>query len=212
MELQPRVLVAVPYHPSKAYCLDKLFISLNRLTYPNKEIVIRQDTGEYGRKNAVKEQREFFRQLALQNNFDYLYFHGADTIPPADVIERLLSPNYPIVGGVYWTRAKADTCHAIASIEGCETEEKDMVLMPCDNDPYPYEEVTISGLDCMLIRKDVLDRVGWLGWAVTDDDWPYCGILRNLGYSILLDRTVQCEHWQDQCGYSHAGKFYEKSK
>lgn len=209
----PRVLVAVPYHEAKRYCLSQLYDSLNRLTYKNKEVVIRHDPGEFGRKNAVKEQREFFRLLALENKFDYLYFFGADTIPPDNVIEQLLSHNLPIVAGVYFMRRHDNANHAIAAIEGWETDEKDKVLLPeCHAEEFRLVEVTTTGLDAVLIRRDVLERVGWMEWGVNDDDWPYYSILRQLGYSIMIDTNVQCQHWADVNSYSFRGKFYEEEK
>ena len=72
----PKVLVAVPYHEAKRYCLNALFEGLNSITYKNKEIVMRHDPEEYGSENAVKKQREFFRDLAIEKEVDYLYFYA----------------------------------------------------------------------------------------------------------------------------------------
>jgi hypothetical protein len=46
--------------------------------------------GTFGEHDAVKNQREFFRKLAVERGHDYFYSMGADTIPPLDALERLV--------------------------------------------------------------------------------------------------------------------------
>ena len=131
----PKVLIAIPYHSSKRYCLDKTFDATEALTYPNKEILLRVDPCEYGSENAVKKQREFFRQYALDHGFDYLYFMGCDTIPPEGVIETLLAHGKDIVGGVYWGRHNASNGTpegAVAWIHGMSQEDQTKLFLTPD--------------------------------------------------------------------------------
>ena len=58
----PKILVGVPYHKNKSYCLPQLMEAVDNLTYKNKEVVLRFDPCEYGSQDAVKKQREFFRE------------------------------------------------------------------------------------------------------------------------------------------------------
>src|SRR6056297_2827394 len=97
-----KILVAIPHHMNKNYCFKRAVKRANDLTYKNTDVVIRVDQSEFGSQDEVKSQREFFRKLVLDNDHDYLYFMGVDTIPPKNVLEELLYHNQHIVGGVYF--------------------------------------------------------------------------------------------------------------
>jgi hypothetical protein len=212
MENTPRILVAVPYHSAKRYCLNQLFDSLNSLTYPNKEIIIRHDPCEYGSKNAVKKQREFMRILALEKGFDYLYFLGADTLPPADVLERLLKTaianDIKIIGGVYWGRHNAengDPGKAVAWIHDMSQEEQTKIF----NTPNTLLKVDGQGMDAILIHREVLEKISWLQWEQNDDDYPFYDLAKAAGYACWIDTGIQCKHFFKTNAYSESAKIVE---
>lgn len=204
----PRVLVAVPYHEKKRYCLPQLFDALNNLTYQNKEVVIRFDPNEYGSKNSCKMQREFFRKLMIEKDFDYLYFLGADTIPPNDVIERMLAHNKPIVGGVYWGRNNADNGNvgsAVAWLHGVDQKQQREMFL---NEEKTYY-VSGMGADCVLFSRNFLEKFTWLDWEQNDDDYPVYDLAIKQGFPVLLDCSIQCKHYfgEETCrGYSYKAK------
>lgn len=198
----PKVLIGIPYHPTKRYCLDATFNGLESLTYPNKEILLRSDPSIYGSENAVKKQREFFRQHALENGFDYLYFLGCDTIPPGGVIEKLLSHNKPIVGGVYWGRQDAENGRpegAVAWIHDMSLDDQRELFLQEDK----LLEVDGMGMDCVLFSREVLEKISWLDWEQNDDDYPYYDLAKKEGYKVYLDTGVQCKHYFSKDGYVH---------
>jgi hypothetical protein len=190
--------VAVPYHQVKNYCFPELFDCLNSLTYENKEIVMRWDPCEYGSQDAVKKQREFFRQLALDKGFDYLYFLGADTLPPANALEVLVeksqSKNLGIVGGVYWGRHNAANGRpdcAVAWVNSLtQKQQADLFIQPDQ-----LLKIDGMGMDCVLIRRDVLEKVSWLDWEQNDDDYPFYDLAKAKGFPCYIDTSVQCEHY-----------------
>lgn len=209
MSNQPKILVGVPYHSVKDYCLDKLFAAANALTYPNKEVILRFDPQEYGSENAVKKQREFFRKLAISNDFDYLYFMGVDTIPPADVLERLVkvaeANKIRIIGGVYWGRHNAENGSpdkAVAWLHELSQEEQTKVF----STENTLMKVDGMGMDCVLIHREVLEKISWLDWFQNDDDYPFYDKAKELGYDVYLDTGIQCRHYFDKNGYSHLAK------
>src|SRR5690606_630093 len=127
----------------------------------------------YGQKDNVKKQREFFRRLALDDEYDYLFFHGADTMPPRDAIHRFVTHNFPVVSGVYWQRGEKKSANPVAWRKGLADDNRRQLLDPVTSGDnlIPMDGF---GLDCCLIRKDVLEQISWFGWTVNDDDWPFC--------------------------------------
>lgn len=202
MENYPKVLVAIPYHSSKRYCLDKTFDATEFLTYQNKEILLRVDPCEYGSENAVKKQREFFRKHALDNGFDYLFFMGCDTIPPEGVIEQLLSSNKDIIGGVYWGRHNAPNGKPEGAVAWRHdlTQEEQTALF---NGNPQVVEVHGQGMDCVLISRKVLEQVSWLDWEQNDDDYPFYDLAKAKGFKNFIDTGVQCKHYFTKEGYAH---------
>jgi hypothetical protein len=199
-----KVLVAVPYHPAKRYCLPQCMEALHALTYPNKEILMRFDpNAQFAKKDNVKQQREFFRRQVLDWDFDALFFMGCDTVPPPDVIERLLAHDKAIVSGVYDLRRGGDPS-AVAWMEGVEPDRKDRIL---HDEGAGLVQVTGTGLDCILISRGALEQCGWMDWDVNDDDWPWCKEMEKLGIPIFVDTSIQCQHWHDEGSFSKHGKY-----
>lgn len=210
--LSGKVLVAVPYHQVKDYCIPQLFEVANALTYKNKEVILRVDPSEYGSENAVKKQREYFRKLCLAGDFEYLYFLGADTIPPVDVLERMLriaqSNNIKVIGGVYWGRHDAKNGRpegAVAWINEMSQEEQTNVF----STENTLLKIDGMGMDCVLIHREVLEKISWLDWEHNDDDYPFYDKAKSLGYDIYIDTSIQCKHYFKFNGYTHLAKVVE---
>jgi len=204
---KPRILVAVPYHRAKLYSLKHLLSRVEELTFENKTVLMRWDLKEYGGQNNVKIQREYFRRIALAGTYTHLYFFGVDTIPPKDVLERLLSHDKAIVGGVYWGRHNADNGNIDGAVawkhDKTQEEQKNMFLSM-----NKLIEVDGMGMDCVLFRIDVLEKISWLDWVQNDDDYPYYDRAKKEGYKTFLDTNVQCRHYFSENGYSYLAKKY----
>ena len=206
--MQPRVLIAIPYHEKKRYALDRCLEAVRAMTYPNKEVLMRWDLGEYGGKDNVKIQRETFRNIAITFDFDYLFFLGVDTIPPPDVIERLLTANEPIVGGVYWGRHAAENGHpdgAVAWIHN-QTPEKQQEMFNPEPGKAGLVRVDGMGMDCVLFKREVFFKLSWLSWEQNDDDYPYYDQAKAAGYRIYVDTSVQCRHYSARDCYTFRGE------
>ena len=56
-------------------------------------------------------------------------------------------------------------------------------------------EVFYAGLGCMLIKREVLEKIEFRGPDTSFDDHAFCMDARKLGYKILLDTSVKCAHF-----------------
>jgi len=207
-----KILIAVPYHERKKYCLDQLYRSINNLSTTTKkagfevEVLVRHDLNEFGAPDNVKKQREFFRQQVLVNDHDYLFFHGADTIPPADAIVKMINSGYGILSGVYWQRGENKAMNAIAWF-GNDPDEKNIKMQDQFNN-HSQIRVDGFGLDCVLISRSVLEQISWFDWPVNDDDYPFCDKATELGFELFIDTSIQCQHWDTPKSYSYNAKFF----
>ena len=209
--MDKKILVAVPYHEAKRYSMGHLLKVVNDLTYKNKEVIMRWDLGEYGGKDNVKKQREYFRQLAIKGDFDYLYFLGADTIPPIDILEELLSKDKDVIGGVYWGRHGADNSvveGAVAWIHNMPPAEQYDKF----SQPQALVKVDGMGMDCVLFSRKAFLSHSFLEWKQNDDDYPYYDLLKADGFEIFLDTLVQCKHFSSPVNYSYIAQRYTLAK
>lgn len=210
---EPKIMVGITYHKAKDYCIKQCLERANELTYKRKEVVMRFDLAEYGAQNNVKIQRDFFRKLALQTDADYLYFFGVDTIPPKDVLERMLKTavmnNIKVVGGVYWGRHDASNGRpegAVAWIHE-ETQESQTKIFSTMN---TLVEVDGMGMDCVLIHRSILEKISFMSWEQNDDDYPFYDKVKELGEKIFIDTNIQCKHYFDNKGYTYIAKSIKK--
>jgi hypothetical protein len=181
------VLVGIPYHPNKRYCLTELYDWIDNQTYKDVEIILRVHLGKFGEPDAVKTQREFFRKIALSHNHDYFYSMGADTIPPLDVLERLLAHKRNVVGALYNQRKDTDKPNPIAWRKA-DPEKK---FMQEDG----LIKVDGMGMDAVLFSQKAFSNFSYMDWGSPDDDFPVYDHLNYSGFNIWLDKSIVCKHY-----------------
>lgn len=188
------ILIGIPYHKEKEYCLEPLFKWIAEANLKDCEVIMRVHHGNFGEKDAVKTQREFFRQLAIQKDATHLMFVGADTIPPLDVVQQLLASNKDVVGGVYYGRNQkiiGENDTAVAWRDG-ETHFNTRANLESKTDLL---EVTGMGMDCVLFTRKAFTAVSFMDWFVSDDDYPYYNRLKQIQISTNLNPLVVCKHY-----------------
>jgi len=206
-----KVLVAIPYHSEKKYAIEKAVERAHELdkSHLDVEILMRFDPGEYGGTDNVKKQREFFRNEAIRGGYDYLYFLGVDTIPPRDVLQRLIGHRKDIVGGVYWGRHNAGNGvpeGAVAWIHGKHPEEQTKIFKKMNQ----LLSIDGMGMDCVLFSRRVFEQISWLSWVQNDDDYPFYDMAKGLGFEVFIDTNIQCKHYFSKQGYSYLSTAYVK--
>lgn len=121
-----KVLLGILTYEGKDYVWDKFWHNIQRLTYPNLDIVI-VDNGKdksyysklkrrtkhlsnvtvYHVKRAETSRESMaislnkLRSHFLKGDYSHLMMIESDLVPPVDIIERLMSHNEGVVGSVY---------------------------------------------------------------------------------------------------------------
>ncbi|MBI1972603.1 hypothetical protein HYS50_01205 [Candidatus Woesearchaeota archaeon] len=153
--------------------------------------------------------RDLLRRLVLDEGYDYFLSLEQDIIPPEKVIELLMRHQQPVVSGVYY---KFFTFRHTSSTGQVYEKKKAMPLL-ARSTSHPQQmhfiaaeevagdsffSVRYCGLGCVLIRRDVLERVafrvdtGPAGKAF--DDVYFCTDVLSQGFSLYVDTGVKCLH------------------
>lgn len=190
--MTPRILIGIPFHPKKTYAIQHILDWVERQPYKNVEVIMRWHLGTFGERDAVKKQREFFRSMAEEKDFDYFYSMGADTVPPLDTLERLLAAKKDVVGALYRQR-KDHTPLPIAWVNG--DAEKHFL------EPGGVVEVSGMGMDAVLLSRKAFTSFTYMDWPTIDDDGPAYAALRANGFKVYLDTDLECRHYMTEDVY-----------
>lgn len=145
----------------------------------------------------------------LEIGFDYLFFLDSDVVPPSDAVPRLVRHNQPIVSGVYYRRSPP-LGHPVMMKRG-----PDGGLGWVQQYPVPaLLDVDAVGAGCLLIRRDVLEKLPpqrpghhFFDWRVNyrglgaypdmsclSEDYTFTLHAQQHGIRTLVDTSVQCRH------------------
>lgn len=124
MAVWPKVLIGVPIFEGMRYCLKEFFEGLRRMTYPNADVLLVDNSKGAGFFEELKKEKEFIvvrdessaerpaerlvssRNLvldyAIKNGYDYVFALDADVTTPPNIIEALLGYRKDIISGLYF--------------------------------------------------------------------------------------------------------------
>lgn len=138
-------------------------------------------------------------QRVLEGGYKYLFFLDSDVLTPPDTILRLIAHGLPIVSGLYYRR-QPPLIPVMLKGKQWITEW---------NPPNSRIEVDMCGAGCLLIRRDVLEKVPppWFNWQLdkegTDklsEDFAFCMKAKAHGFTVHVDTSIVCRH----IGYSES--------
>lgn len=139
-------------------------------------------------------------------SFDYMLCLDADTIPPVDVIDRLLDDDKDMVSATVQTlkESKEGEINLIPVAFRWDESDKEDIGYKVHADKG-LVEVDMGTLACCLIKKKVLEAVGpgaFTNWY--DDEWNIKGKtgdfcfserVREVGFHIWNDYRILCDHF-----------------
>lgn len=224
-----KVLVAAPISSVKQYCILDWMNHISNLSYENYDILLVDNSQSNGWHLQYKLEfpkinflyfnpkgldsqafiaacQEKFRKYAYLNDYDYIISIECDVFPPLDIIERLLSHNKPIVGGIYSWGFNEKRQPLIQVSEYFDTHfetrnlDFDEAMMFCDGS---LKQVHHIGLGCLLIHRNIFKKIPFR-YVENDsnhsDSW-FAFDCSLKGINIYADTSILCRHENQSWGY-----------
>ncbi len=228
MENYPKILVGGPVSDHHAYCFDSFVNSLKSLTYPNFDVFLVDNSKDDAFFNKIKERfptvkfpyhesvkvrlagsRNLARDKVLNDGYDYLFCLDQDVVPPADILERLISHSKKIITGVYFnnfTKLDPRTMQSITKkipILWVKSPSNPLKAFPVRMDVVQSGKlikIDMCGTGCILIHRDILKEITFRceDYKEGVDDVFFCQDALKLGFEIWADCSVICDHLVDQ--------------
>ena len=155
----------------------------------------------------VADARNRICEEALKLKTRYVFFIGDDTEPPLHALKQLIfrmeqDPELGVVGGIYCSKSNPPAPLVFrGNGQGSYWDWK----------VGEYFEVSGLGMDCTLIRTEMLEKLPkpWFKTIDSDDfldnrnfaemwteDLYFCkNVLDHTKYKIYADSSVMCKHW-----------------
>lgn len=187
---RPKVAICIPTY--RQVDTDVINSIINEVDYSNV------DTKILFTKNlsVANARNEFVEMCQERLKPDYIFFNDADTIPPSNVLQRLIKDNKDIVSGLYFRRkwpypplimVKHPT---VKDRYNFLAEYPRNALLECDS----------IGMGCCLIKMDVFDKIEY-PWFVQSgrntEDIYFCKLAKSKGLEIWVDTGVIAKHIDD---------------
>lgn len=164
----------------------------------------------------IDEARDEFAKFAIEKDAKYLFMLGDDVVAPNHALRQLIfrmeqNPSLGVVGGIYCTKViPSEPLVYRGNGQGAYWDWK----------VGEFFEVSGLGMDCTLIRVDLLKKLG-KNWFKTINDDKYLDAVNNAEswtedlyfckrvseeteYKIYADSSILCEHWD-----INSGTFYK---
>lgn len=142
--------------------------------------------------------------LAREPDVRHIFFLDADTVPPADAVERLLSLRVPVACGVTPIRRRGAAFWNIRAVGEKSWWPR---ATPLPTEPFCVQHV---GGTTVLVERQAIQAVGYpwffreyvdrpsadLEYVQRSGDVFFADRLRACGYPILCDPSVRCHHYK----------------
>ncbi len=213
-----KVLIGIVTYGKQRYCLDEFLLCLSRQTV-KADVLFVVNNGESAYASLIKSKgfaavedpktastriekivngRNYIRDHALKNNYDYLLFLDSDVLIHPRALEALLATKYDVVAGIYLNVFHFDNKPVIAPVLF-----KDIGNGECQL--YTYEgaakqqvlEIGAAGLGCALISKKVLEAVPFRTFnnsSTGGEDMAFFVDARAKGFKTVANTFVKCLH------------------
>jgi len=202
------VLVVIGYTGYKSYCRNMYPKIYESLTYKNKAVafidektypeLLRFPTGE----EICARQRQIGIETAREKNFEWILQLDLDCEPPVDIIEQMLSVEYPLVGGLLAARGNA--WQLIGHNYKDRQKLERVWLRPEDVDNNQVVDGISGGT--LLIRSNVFSRVDLSNYHgpntiplryTADDEFYQIKVFNSLKLRPKVCSSVRSWHYSD---------------
>lgn len=152
---------------------------------------------EMGR-NAIIQQ-----VLEQEPTVTHLFFVDTDTVPPIDALKKMLDLNQGFVSGM---TPMISTKQHLWNVKHKGSEQ--WIDRDAEIPAQPFKAEYVGG-SCLLVRRDVLEAIGW-PWFKTifkqmdsnlvakekGEDMFICDRARECGFDLWVHPDVKCSHYQ----------------
>ena len=197
----PKVFLATPTRKDKAMNVETATYCAYAASFPGvKWGYTSTISPEMSRNMLIEDHSHFYGE-----DWTHAYFVDSDVVPPTTALPTLLSADADVITGIapiilndgfYWSI--------------CDKNEDDWMPMSKNLPREPFEVVS-SGAGCFLIRKEILNDIGWPWFKMEyqpkwendgepvkcGEDMYFCRKARSKGYKIMADPFVICKHFNN---------------
>ena len=217
---KPKILVGCPTSFHKEYALEQYVESIKALTYPNFDILLVDNSKDdvyfkrikklslpvikgpwfESARDRIVASRSILREKVLKENYDYFFSLEQDVLPPKDILERLLKHNKKLITAVYFANnviPSSQTSELIPLVY--KLIDENTLDMRSLNEAELWKnpglmEVVSAGLGCVLIHKDILEKVKFRYEKNTFDDRWFFIDCYNKKIKVFADTSIKCKH------------------
>jgi hypothetical protein len=217
------VLIGCPTWKGKAYCLDTFADHIKKLTskdfslmvvdnspdssyqallrpsfsfLPEERLIMEKIPYLQHAKDRIVKSRNWIRSFFLHRTYDHFLSLEQDVLPPPHLIELLLSHKKDVVSALVWNSVEKEGKQIAVPMLYEERDHSPGKLFYIDpqkiQNPGLYE-VAAASLSCMLISRQVLEKVAFR-YERGFDDMAFCRDARKEGFQVFADTTVVPEH------------------
>jgi len=164
-------------------CWPFYFATDSPYGYPTDLIIKRKNLA-----SVLNKAREVF----LDDNFSYFVHIESDTIVPSFAIVEMLEANSPIAVGLQ--RLKYPPYNLSCHKQDPAKDYISLIQLGEDDLSRRFLPVDWYSLGCILIKREVLEKVEFkpgIGYGV---DWMFAEDCRKKGFKCILCTRVKCGH------------------
>ncbi len=173
---------------------------------------------------SVMESRNILREKFLETGFDYFFSLEQDVVAPPDALQALIDRGKKVTSGVYFTLVEINGKAVMAPLAYMPADSEWIEKVKSHPEAYKDQyaelqkhnfeqaklkrrltfkevqkpqlmEVFRVGLGCLLIHREVLEKVKFRYNPSGYDDMTFCSDVLQKGYKLYLDTDVKCQHF-----------------
>ena len=146
-------------------------------------------------------RNSILRTLKQQQQYSHLFMVDDDIGLPLDAVDRLLACNATLATGCYPALSPTGIKWVLAN-KGSDGHYRLLEGLVSSCQPF---EVDVGGAGCLLIRRDLFDKVSWpwFKWVEYADghqmteDIHFFDKCRDAGVRVTVEPTVICDHFKE---------------